>query len=364
MSQPYGKTGSTSGWPHNFLHSLTSFDFSQLNVYAGIRAGVLITSLLIIGVFSNHIREATLAALGTIFFLQGRTKQTLGIRTLVLASVINASAFAIGSIIGTTYLAVPLLAVGLFIISYLGVYPNTAVIVVISAVVFSVGVALPVINNISPGERFWLFLVGGLWGVLGAITSLGWQFLTKKSPAIEVVKPPVQVHLRSNQGIFDPLRSNMSLESGHFQFAVSFAVIGAIGLLIAQGLGLMKGYWVLITVCVLLLRSDILVTFSFTAMLIIGTIGGAVIGSIIIANVYSTWLLVSMFAFTSIFYAVKNVNYALASLFLTPFILVFLNILIPGQTLLAQTRILDTIIGAALSLLGVFSIWAFSYLKR
>jgi hypothetical protein len=29
----------------------------------------LIISLLIIGVFSNHIREATLAALGTIFFL-------------------------------------------------------------------------------------------------------------------------------------------------------------------------------------------------------------------------------------------------------------------------------------------------------
>jgi uncharacterized membrane protein YccC len=257
----------------------------------------------------------------------------------------------------------PLLAIGLFIISYLGVYPNAAIIVMISAVVFSVGVALPGINNIPPGERFWLFLVGGLWGVIGAIASLGWQLL-KKNPAIEVVKPPVQVHLRSNPGVFDPLRSNMSLESKHFQFAVSFAVIGAIGLLIAQGLGLMRGYWVLITVCVLLLRPHILVTFSFTAMLIIGTIGGAVIGSIIIANVHSMWLLVSLFVLTSIFYAVKNVNYALAAFLLTPFILVFLNILIPGQTLLAQTRILDTIIGAGLSLLGVFIIWAFSYLKR
>jgi uncharacterized membrane protein YccC len=169
----------------------------------------------------------------------------------------------------------------------------------ISAVVFSVGVALPGIHNIPFGERFWLFLVGGLWGVLGAIASLGWQLL--RNPAIEVVKPPVQAPLRSNPGVFDPLRSNMSLESGHFQFAVSFAVIGAIGLLIAQGLGLMKGYWVLITVCVLLLRSDILVTFSFTAMLIIGTIGGAAIGSIIVANMHSIWLLVSLFVFISIF---------------------------------------------------------------
>ncbi len=103
----------------------------------------------------------------------------------------------------------------------------------ISAVVFSVGVALPGINNIPPGERFWLFLVGGLWGVLGAIISLGWQLL-KKNPALEVVKPPVQADLRSNLGVIDPLRSNMSLESGHFQFAVSFAVIGVIGLFIAQ----------------------------------------------------------------------------------------------------------------------------------
>ena len=67
----------------------------------------------------------------------------------------------------------------------------------ISAVVFSVGVALPGINNIPPGERFWLFLVGGLWGVLAAIISLGWQLL-KKNPALEVVKPPVQATLRSN----------------------------------------------------------------------------------------------------------------------------------------------------------------------
>jgi hypothetical protein len=76
----------------------------------------------------------------------------------------------------------------------------------------------------------------------------------------------------------------------------------------------MKGYWVLITVCVLLLRSDMLFTFNFTAMLIIGTIGGAIVGSIIIANVHSIWLLVSLFVFISIFYAVKNLLYISSSL--------------------------------------------------
>ena len=239
----------------------------------------------------------------------------------------------------------------------------------ISAVVFCIGVALPGINNIPCGDRFWLFLVGGLWGVLAAITSHGWRVLKKnsKAMAIEIVKPlSAQAHLRSiNPRIFDPLASNMSLESGHLQFAVSFAIIGAIGLFIAQELGLIRGYWVLITICVLLLRSDIAVTFSFTAMRIIGTIAGAEIGLLIIANVHSIWLLLStLFVFTSIFFAARNVNYAFATLFLTSFILVFMNILIPGQILLAQARILDTIIGAGLSLLGVFIIWVLSYLKR
>jgi uncharacterized membrane protein YccC len=165
---------------------------------------------------------------------------------------------------------------------------------------------------------------------------------------------------------FKPLVSNMSLRSGHFQFALSFAITGAIGLSIAQDLGIMRGYWILITMCVLLLRSDISVTFSFTTMRIIGTIVGAGIGMMIITNVVnSIWLLsFILFVLASLFFAIKNVNYALATFFLTSFILVLLDILIPGQTILAQIRILDTLMGAGLTLLGVFIIWLFSRLKK
>ncbi len=128
----------------------------------------------------------------------------------------------------------------------------------------------------------------------------------------------------------------------------------------------MRGYWVLITICVLLLRSDIAVTFSFTAMRIIGTIIGAIAGMILIANVVpNIWLLsFILFALSSIYFAVRNVNYALGTLFLTSLVLVLLDILVPGQTILAQIRILDTLIGAGLSLLGVFIMWILSYLKK
>jgi len=97
-------------------------------------------------------------------------------------------------------------------------------------------------------------------------------------------------------------------------------------------------------------------------MRIIGTIVGAIIGLIITANVVNNICLLSfiLFVFASIFFAVRNVNYALATLFLTPFVLILLDILIPDQTLLAQTRILDTLIGSMLTLFGVFIILCYS----
>jgi uncharacterized membrane protein YccC len=81
---------------------------------------------------------------------------------------------------------------------------------------------------------------------------------------------------------FKPLSSNLSFRSETFRFAITFAITGAIGLLIAVDLGLQKQYWVLITVCIVLLRSSISKTiFSYTTMRIIGTIVGAAMASVI-----------------------------------------------------------------------------------
>jgi Fusaric acid resistance protein-like len=386
MGQPYGKTGLPSDWQHNFLHSITSFNLGQLKISAGIRIGIFIIALLTIGLVSNHIGESILAILGTInISLVADTPQpklSIMILTLVLVSIIDAFVFTIGSLIGIAdgYIGLPLFAMGLFIISFMGVYPNADRIVIVLSVVFSVGVSLPGINNIPIGERFLLLLSGCLWGTLCAIIV---PIILAKKKSISITKekegngevkssPPIQ-HPSSSSfrpsiclQAFKPLVSNMSLKSGHFQFALSFAITGVIGLFIAQGLGIMRGYWILITMCVLLLRSDISVTFSFTTMRIIGTIVGAAIGVIIIANVVDgIWpLYFILFVLASLFFAMRTVNYALATFFLTPFVLVLLDILIPGQTMLAQVRILDTLIGAGLTLLGVFIIWLFSRLKK
>ena len=209
-------------------------------------------------------------------------------------------------------------------------------------------------------ERFLSVIAGGLWGILGGIIAIPHSISKQKPEAttyVSVQSSPLQV---THGKWFEPLSSNLSLRSETLRFAITFAVTGAIGLLIAVDLGLQKQYWVLITVCIILLRSSISKTiFSYTTMRIIGTIVGAVIASIITVYVDIPGILLSfVFPFATMHLAVSKVNDILATLLLTTFMLVLLNILSPGQTLLPQIRILDTIIGAGLALAGVFVRWS------
>jgi uncharacterized membrane protein YccC len=110
------------------------------------------------------------------------------------------------------------------------------------------------------GERFWLLLLGELWGTFGA--AIMYVILTKnRSKAITTLEEVegagaiqyLSSFIHSINQVFNLLLNNVSLRSRHLQFSISFAITGAIGLLIAHGLGLLRGYWVLITIYVLLL---------------------------------------------------------------------------------------------------------------
>jgi hypothetical protein len=359
-------------WRRQFLDNLRRFEVSNLRLFYGVIMGCFMMTLLAIAIVFN--REVIFATLGTLFIagtivsvLEEQRSKRSKINTLILISVVNASTFAIGTVVATTgFLVVPLCALGLFIISYAGVFPNSMSIVFIASITFSVGIGQSAGGIIDITERFLLVIAGGLWGILGGIIAIPHSISKQKPEAttyVSVQSSPLQV---THGKWFKPLSSNLSLRSETLRFAITFAVTGAIGLLIAVDLGLQKQYWVLITVCIILLRSSISKTiFSYTTMRIIGTIVGAVIASVITAYMNIPGILLSfVFPFATMHLAVSKVNDILATLLLTTFMLVLLNILSPGQTLLPQIRILDTIIGAGLALTGVFVLWSFSHWKR
>ena len=221
----------------------------------------------------------------------------------------------------------------------------------------------PCLDSIAIGERFLLVIVGGLWGILGSIIPTP-HSITKPKPKAEYI-PSQPSHTKvTHKERLKPLLSNLSLRSESFRFALTLATTGAIGLLFAVDLGLQKQYWVLITICIIFLRANISTVFSFISMRIIGTIAGAAIASVIITYVNIPGLLLSfVFPFATMHLAASKVNYILATFLLTTFMLVLLNVLSPGQTLLPQTRILDTVIGAALALAGLLVLWSVSHWK-
>ena len=352
-------------WPRNFLYSLTSFDVGQITVISGVRIGLFVITPLVIGLFLNRVPEAIFATLGTmtVSMVEGQRPEWATNNILILVCVIYASAFAVGIVVNTTgFLVIPLYALGLFLISCAGVYPRLVNISLVCSIVFSIGIGIsgPSISN--AGEGFFLYFVGGLWALLGVVIPILHSNSKPKSTTVSVLLHHPGSTYREK---ITPLLSNLSVRSQPFRFSIVFSIISAIGLLIAVDLGLMKASWVLITICVLFLRSEISTTFSFSTMRIIGTIFGAAIGSITTTYVHNqSLLLLFLFLFASVYFVVRNTNYALTTLFLTPFILVLLNILSPGQTSLAQTRLSDTLIGVTLALGGQLLLWTGSHWKR
>jgi uncharacterized membrane protein YccC len=65
-------------------------------------------------------------------------------------------------------------------------------------------------------------------------------------------------------------------------------------------------------------------------------------------------LLPLLFVFAILTFASRGVNFGLVQIFLTPFIIILINIIYPGEWYLAFYRILDVVIGVFLAIIAVY----------
>ena len=152
-----------------------------------------------------------------------------------------------------------------------------------------------------------------------------------------------------------PLAKDLSVRSIHFKSSLVFAITGAAGLTIAQFLDLSRDYWVVMTIALLLLRDNVSITFSYITSRIVGTILGATVAYVVLATVYNQWILVLLlFLFVTAYYTMRGISYLLSTFFITLFILLLISIsMTPGDISVAQIRVIDTLIGGAISLLAI-----------
>ncbi|MDX6338279.1 MAG: hypothetical protein QOG05_5619 [Streptosporangiaceae bacterium] len=136
--------------------------------------------------------------------------------------------------------------------------------------------------------------------------------------------------------------------------------IGVAGLA-SQALPLQRSYWVVLTVAIVL-RPDFGSVFARALQRGIGTIVGAVLGAVIlIALPPGPLLLIPCAIFAGLLPYGRDRNWGLFSTFLTPLVVILIDLLVRSGWSLALDRLIDTVLGCAIVLLVGYAPWPSSW---
>jgi uncharacterized membrane protein YccC len=170
--------------------------------------------------------------------------------------------------------------------------------------------------------------------------------------------PTAKVRLSDRVGgAYRILVSNLTLESAVLRHALRVGATCAVGEALVMAVHLTKGYWVLITIAVVL-RPYAAITLQRTILRLAGTMLGAAIAAGILVTVdQSMGLVLILFVLALLTFSLISLNYGLGVVFLTPLIIVLISTGQPGDWGVAGHRILNTLIGGGLALLGGYVLW-------
>jgi uncharacterized membrane protein YccC len=156
--------------------------------------------------------------------------------------------------------------------------------------------------------------------------------------------------------VLETLRASLTLNSLALRHALRVAIVTAVAVLVTRLLDLPRGYWVTITVLIIL-QPFAGATLIKALQRVLGTVTGALITVALVAVVSDPrGLLVVVFVFAAVCVAFLRVNYLIYSMFLTP-TFVLLAEMSAGDWHLAQLRTINTLIGGALGLAGSWLLW-------
>ena len=177
------------------------------------------------------------------------------------------------------------------------------------------------------------------------------------------VTVPEAEELSERESMLAPLRSVLGHDSLVLRHALRVGTVTAAAVLLAGLLELPRGYWVTITV-VIILQPYTGATTLKAVQRVIGTVVGGMLTAALGAMFHDERaILVMAFVFAAVSVALLPINYTAFSVFLTP-TFVLLAEASAGDWHLAGVRVLDTIIGGVLALLGARLLWPAPEWKR
>jgi uncharacterized membrane protein YccC len=162
----------------------------------------------------------------------------------------------------------------------------------------------------------------------------------------------------------DGIRERILRVVGGGQISRTFALrlmacMGVAGV-VSEVLPLQRSYWVPLTVAIVL-KPDYGSVFARALQRGIGTIVGAVAGAVLLALFHGAWLLIPFGVLAALLPYGRDRNYGLQATFLTPLVVVLVDLLRPIGWQLALDRLVDTLIGCAIVLVVGFAPWPMAW---
>lgn len=161
------------------------------------------------------------------------------------------------------------------------------------------------------------------------------------------------------------LKSNLGPHSMYFRHAVRVSVAIAAALIIAKIFHVQRAYWILFTI-VVILKPGYSLSKTRNSDRLVGTLFGGIFTVLILLFIKSKALLLSLLILCMVItYSFVSINYALSTFTTTCFVLIFFNLLKPGDFSFLKLRLIDTGIGSALSFISsyfIFPVWEFQHL--
>jgi uncharacterized membrane protein YccC len=146
---------------------------------------------------------------------------------------------------------------------------------------------------------------------------------------------------------------NLNSGSDAFRHAVRVSIATLAGYIISGFLPINHGYWILLTIIVIM-KPVYSLTKKRNYQRLMGTLAGACVGLLILYFIKNTTaLFVLMVLFMMMTYVFLRTNYLIAVLMTTPYVLLLFHLLYPVdfRTILAD-RVIDTLIGSAISFIA------------
>ena len=301
-----------------------------------------------------HALAAQLRAVGTAGFTQARRAGTAAMNT-AYDTVLTARATAGGRNEKMRRLVAllnqaNLLAEAVSALGLEGDRPPPAVAGAIDNVADAIaaGAAPPALPSV-PGESPGMVALRDSLAGLACVTSRDWTPPTTQP----VPKPRLADRLGA---LADRLTSPLTR-----RFTVRLMVCVGVAGVVSEVLPLQRSYWVVLTVAIVL-KPDFGSVFVRAVQRGIGTVVGAVLGAVIIAAVpYGPWLLLPFGLLAALLPYGRSRNFGLQATFLTPLVVVLIDLLAPGGWRLAEDRLIDTLIGCAIVLLIGYAAWPGSW---